>query len=658
MSPGQGVIASLLTCLVGAGLCGLVAPRRRLAGWVAFAATALSSGLALYAAGKALALGSVEPEMFLKVESMGFALTLHIDGLSAFFILLIASIALPAVFYSIDYMESYPEYGVGRYYPLLLIFIAALYGLVSTTDMMWFFFIFWQMMTVPGFLLIRFERQRAENRRAALKFLVMMEIACAATMAGAELLAGAPVSGAAAGGGAALKYDFATVSSRLPALLEQRSLLTAAAFALFLAGFGIKLGMWPFGRVWLPDAHPAAPSPMSAMLSGVMLKTGVYGVMRYFLWLVPLERRAIYPAWEWGAVMTILGTITLLTGTAQALKQEQTKRLLAFHSIGQLGYILFGVGMAMLLLGMDDPRLEPLAVAAFAGALLHTLHHATFKSLLFLNAGSVLWSTGTQDLNRLGGLARWMPWTAITALIASMSISGVPGLNGFISKWALYVAGVEGWPAASWLPVCAAIAILTSALTLASFVKFFGAGFLGRSSAYVERKARERGRLEVPWRMQVSQWLLAVVCVVAGLLPAVTFGLVQLALKAGHRGLGAVFGTMSPATPAFLAGVRTVGQGVVIAVLVVLGIAAGMALAWLLSCLGGAPRRRVEPWLCGYATHEDSMRVTAHGLYGHLKSGLSARGLARMMWSKAPTREWDKNAGPRHTASGGKESGS
>lgn len=630
MSPGQGVILLLLMCLVGAVVCAWMAPRRRLAGWVAFGATALSSGLALYAAGRALAMGAVEPEMFLQVRPLGFALTLHIDGLSAFFILLIASIALPALFYSVDYTEAYPDYSLRGYYPALLVFVAALYGLVSTTDMMWFFFIFWQMMTLPGFLLIRFEHRRQENRKAALKFLVMMEIACLVTMVGAEILAEAAVSGLPAGGSGELKYDFATVSSRLPALLEQRPVLTAVAFALFLVGFGIKLGMWPFGRVWLPDAHPAAPSPVSALLSGVMLKTGVYGIMRYFLWLVPLERRADYPAWAWGAVMTVLGVITLLTGTAQALSQERTKRLLAFHSIGQLGYILFGIGMAMMLLGMEEARLEPLAVTAFAGALLHTLHHATFKSLLFLNAGSVLWATGSQDLNRLGGLMRWMPWTGLTALVASLSIAGVPGLNGFISKWALYVAGIEGWPAASWLPVGTAVAILASALTLASFLKFYGAGFLGRSSDLVRQKGNERGRLEVRWRMLLAQGVLAVICVVAGLLPAVTFGLVQLALKAGHAGLGAVFGTMSPATPAFLAGVRTVGQGVVIAVLVVLGIGGGMLLAWGISRLGGARSRRVAPWLCGYAVHDEAMRVTAHGLYGHLKDGLSLRGWTRL----------------------------
>ena len=155
---------------------------------------------------------------------------------------------------------------------------------------MWFFFIFWQMMTLPGYALIRFEHKNPANIRAANKYLIMMQIACAATMIGAELLA---VTGAAASGSASLKYDFDTVSANLPAMLSTRPGATALAFALFLVGFGIKMGMWPFGQFWLPDAHPATPSPVSAMLSGVMIKTGVYGLMRYFLWLVPPPGRPI-----------------------------------------------------------------------------------------------------------------------------------------------------------------------------------------------------------------------------------------------------------------------------------------------------------------------------------------------------------------------------
>ena len=175
----------------------------------------------------------------------------------------------------------------------------------------------------------------------------MMQIACAATMIGAELLA---VGGKAASGRASLKYDFDTVSANLPLLLSTRPGLTALAFGLFLVGFGIKMGMWPFGQFWLPDAHPAAPSPVSAMLSGVMIKTGVYGLMRYFLWLVPAGAQADYPLARWGMLVAVLGTITLFTGTMQALKQEQSKRLFAFHSIGQIGYILLGMGTCMALL--------------------------------------------------------------------------------------------------------------------------------------------------------------------------------------------------------------------------------------------------------------------------------------------------------------------
>ena len=289
------------------------------------------------------------------IPQIGLVLRVYVDGLTAVFLLLAALISVPAALYSIVYMRNYEGYSVARYYPYFLLFLAAMYGLVSTTDMMWFFFIFWQMMTLPGYALIRFEHKNPANIRAANKFLIMMQIACAATMIGAELLA---VTGAAASGSASLKYDFDTVSANLPLMLSTRPVATALAFALFLIGFGIKMGMWPFGQFWLPDAHPAAPSPVSAMLSGVMIKTGVYGLMRYFLWLVPPAGQADYPLAKWGLLVALLGTITLFTGTMQALKQEQSKRLLAFHSIGQIGYILLGTGVCMSLLPAMGPNAD------------------------------------------------------------------------------------------------------------------------------------------------------------------------------------------------------------------------------------------------------------------------------------------------------------
>jgi hydrogenase-4 component B len=432
--PEHAVVAAILVCLGGAVLALLCSGRRILAGWVTFGIVLVSAGLVGYAVGHVLTLGPGHPATFFEMPRVGFALRIYVDGLTAMFLLLAALIAVPASFYSILYMRHYPDYGVARYYPYFLVFLAAMYGLVSTTDMMWFFFIFWQMMNLPGYALIRFESRNPANVRAANKYLLMMQIACAITMLGAEMLA---VGGTAAAGAQNLKYDFDSISANLPALLHEKPGLATLAFACFLAGFGIKMGMWPFGQVWLPDAHPAAPSPVSAMLSGVMIKTGVYGLLRYFLWLVPAGPASEFPVGRWGVVVAVLGTITLFTGTMQALKQEQSKRLLAFHSIGQIGYILLGAGACMTLLPVHTPVALGLATIGFFGALFHTLNHGLFKSLLFLNAGTMLFATGTQDLNKMGGLMRLMPVTAVTALIASFSISGVPLFNGFASKWSI-----------------------------------------------------------------------------------------------------------------------------------------------------------------------------------------------------------------------------
>ncbi len=299
ITPEQAVATAILICIAGAVVTFLVSGNRTLAGWLAFLAVSVSAGIIFSAVAKVVTGGaSARTATFLAMPMLGFALRIHVDGLTSIFLMLTALISVPASFYSINYMKHYESYSVARYYPYLLLFLAAMYGLVSTTDMMWFFFIFWQMMTLPGYALIRFEKDKPENIRAANKFLIMMQIACAATMIGAELLA---VNGAVLSGSLNLKYDFDTVSSNLPLMLAARPVATAIAFALFLMGFGIKMGMWPFGQIWLPDAHPAAPSPVSAMLSGVMIKTGVYGLMRYFLGLCRRTDRLItlWPTGGW-----------------------------------------------------------------------------------------------------------------------------------------------------------------------------------------------------------------------------------------------------------------------------------------------------------------------------------------------------------------------
>lgn len=610
-------MASVLICVVGAVLTALVARHRTLAGWLAFLVTATTAGLILAAVGRVLVGGAGHPAIFWAMPRFGFALRVYVDGLSAVFLALAAVIALPAALYSIAYLRHYPEYSVGRYYPWFLLFLAAMYGLVSTTDMMWFFFIFWQMMTLPGYALIRFEHRKPENLRAANKYLVMMQVACAATMIGAELLA---VTGAAATGAENLKYDFDSISANLPAMLQVKGGMTALAFGLFLVGFGIKMGMWPFGQVWLPDAHPAAPSPVSAMLSGVMIKTGVYGLMRYFLWLEPAAVQDRFPLAHWGGLIAALGTITLFTGTMQALKQEQSKRLLAFHSIGQIGYILLGTGACMALLPAGGPKTAGLAALALFGALFHVLNHGLFKALLFLNAGSMLHATGTQDLNRMGGLMKFMPLTAVTALVASLSIAGVPLFNGFASKWSIYVATIQGSAAARYLAVCAVIAILTSALTLASFIKFFGVAFLSRSSALVRDRAARGSRLEVGALMQGPQVFLAALCVLLGVIPALAAHLLQAALEASRQGFGAPLADAAPLQAGLGAGLQDLlGAGLLAPVALGLVLALMFVLALALSKLGHARRRVDAPWLCGYVREAEPYRYAAHSFYGEIK---------------------------------------
>ena len=613
MSPEQAVVVSILICLAGAVLTLLVSRSKTAAGWLAFLITATTSALILSAVAKVLMDGpSPHPAAVWSMPKFGFVLRLYVDGLTAWFLMLAAVMAVPAALYSIRYMRHYQDYGVARYYPHFLLFLAGMYGLLSITDMMWVFFFFWQVMTLSSYALIRFEHKKPENRWAATKYLVFMEIACAAAMAGTKLLS-------SSAGDVTSKYDFDTISAGLPWLLSAKPATVAVALALFLVGFGIKMGMWPFGQLWSPDAYPAAPSAVSAVLAAVTSKTGVYGLMRCFLWLVPISAQADYPLAKWGMIIAVLGTITLFTGTMQALRQERSKRLLAFHSIGQIGYILLGTGACMALLPSSNPAVAALATIAFFGALFHVLNHGLFKGLLFLNAGSMLHATGTQDLNKLGGLMRFMPLTAITALVASFSISGVPLFNGFVSKWSIYVAAIQGTGSARYLAVCALVAILTSALTLASFMKFFGVSFLSRTSTLVRTKA-EAGHLEVPWSMQLPQLLLAFFCVLLGIVPAIAFSLMQRVLETSRGGLGTTLANAAPMRTGPLTGATPLNSA---ALLVPVALAAVLGLMFLLaygvSKLGHAQRRSAVPWLCGYVREADCHRYGAHNFYGEIK---------------------------------------
>lgn len=626
MSPEQAVFAAILTCAVGAVITLLVARWQRLAAALAFTAAAASAAL-LVTAGVGVLGGSrlrLAPGWLAAGADWQ---RLWVDGLSAVFLLVAAAVALPAALYSLRYLRHYPG-TAARYYPWFLVFLAAIYGLLSTTDTMWWFLIFWQLMVFSGYELIRLDR--TASARGAIRFAIMLELACAAIVAGTGLLAH--------GAGAAMPptYQWHDLSANLPARLSAAPGESTLAFVLLLLGFGIVMGAWPFGQMWLPHASPGAPTPVSALLSGVVIKLGVYGLMRYFLFLMPAGALVSFPLATWGMVIAVLGTITLFVGTMQALQQEHCKALLAFHSIGQMGYILLALGTCMAMADTPGAAASALANFALLAGLFHLVNHSLFGSLLYFNSGSVLHATGTQDLNLLGGLMKYMPFTALTALVGSLSISGVPLFNGFASKWAILVAAIQATGSARYLAVCAVVAILTSGLTLASFIKFFGTAFLSRTSMLVAEKMglrsplpgaglRSRTRLagnnlEVGWSMQLPQLLLAFMCVLLGLVPGLAIRFLQQAIAATQQGAGAVLAKTAPVSAGGLSGLAGPQGAALFVPGALLGVLAlTFLIAYCISRLGAARRRAAAPWLCGYAPEAECQRYIAHNFYGEIK---------------------------------------
>ena len=612
----NATLASMALLLSGSFLSLALSVNRRLCGWFTFLIVLSAGGLSLWASMTTLFGQPASPVVFGACSLWGSTLAFSLDGLSAIFTGLISVISIMASFYSISYMDHYPDYNVARYYPWFLQFIAGMLAIVTVTDTVVFFFVFWQLMTIPSYALIRYEYRKPENVRASLKYLVIMEIAGLLVVAGSALLG---MSGPAPDASHGMPmFDFESLGQQIAAAHMAPHIVTIA-LALMLLGFGVKAGVWPFGVAWLPDAHPAAPSPVSALLSGVMIKTGIYGLIRTLFWLIPGSSAIGFSPTLWGGIIAIFGTITLVMGTYDALKQEQTKRLLAFHSIGQVGYIVLGVGASLMLLSAG-PDAGTLATIALIGALFHTINHAIFKSLLFFNAGTMLKATNTQDLNKLGGLFMVMPLTAITCLVASFSIAGVPLFNGFASKWTIYVATITGGSHAPLLVVCGLLGILTSALTLGSFMKFFGVSFLSRQSALVAQQTASGKRLEAGFTMQLPQVLLALACIALGIFPSLGYTVIGAALAAAPRGLAQALSRLSPETAGSALGI-SIGGGSAIFMPIVIGatLAVLMTGAYVFSRLGSAPKRKSDIWLCGYDAEADIHRYGAHNLYGEVK---------------------------------------
>ena len=446
------------------------------------------------------------------MPQLGAHLTLRVDPLSAIFLSIVAVIALLSTLYSVRYMEHYAHDKVAKFFPLLLLCIASMTGVLVCTDF-FFFLIFWESMTLTSYFLVTFESENPASQRAGLKYFIITHGATLCMVAAALLLW--RTSGS---------FSFDAIRQTLSALLATRPLLANTIIFLFFLGFATKAGILPMGD-WLPDAHPVAPSGMSATLSGALVKLGIYGLVRLFCSFLTVS-----PSLRiWGIFLALAGTVSLFVGTLTALRQTDTKRLMAFHTIGQIGYICLGLGVGVYCLQMYPA----LAAIALAGAILHAVNHACFKSCLFLGAGSVLYRTGQRDMDKLGGLAAFMPYTTGTTTIASLSIAGVPPFNGFTSKW-LIIAGclLAGMRFPLFL-VLGLVALFISLATLASFLKVLGSVFLGKADENL-------GIKEVPVSMVVPQVVLAALCVFLGIFPQLILRFVGHAIDGayGHGGSG------------------------------------------------------------------------------------------------------------------------
>jgi len=585
VNPVHNVEISILILVAGSLVSLLFASRRKLCGWISCAfvcASSVCTGLAIVGA---WSVASGE-QTLLRLPQLGASLSLRIDPLSAIFLGIVALIALLSTLYSVRYMEHYGRDDVAKFFPLLLLCVASMTGVLVCTDFL-FFLIFWESMTLTSYFLVTFESENPASQRAGLKYFIITHGATLCMVAAALMLW--RTSGS---------FSFAAIRQTLSGLLTTRPFLAHAVILLFFLGFATKAGVLPMGD-WLPDAHPVAPSGMSATLSGALVKLGIYGLIRLFCsFLVVSPSLRI-----WGIIVALAGTGSLFVGTLTALRQTDTKRLMAFHTIGQIGYICLGLGVGAYCLEVSPA----LASIALGGAILHAINHACFKSCLFLGAGSVLYRTGERDMDKLGGLAGFMPYTTGTTAIASLSIAGVPPLNGFASKW-LIVAGclLAGVRFPVFL-VLGLIALFISLATLASFLKVLGSVFFGRAD-------EKRAVREVPLSMLVPQVVLAGLCVLLGVFP-------QLALRiVGHAIEGVTaLPVASFETTRLWDGLLLVVNGSLVscwAPLVALGALAVLgAFSWGIQRAGASKTRSVTVWYCGEEHDADTVRYPASSFY-------------------------------------------
>ncbi len=513
---------------------------------------------------------------------------LRLDPLAGFFLTVIGLLSFFVSVYSIGYVRGFiGKRSVTSLVIFYCLFIAGMFMVVLADDAL-IFLISWEIMAAASYFLVLFEHERIENRRAAFLYIVVAHVGAIAI-----LLSFGVMAGLATGFKDFSGYTFdAMRATQFPVDWA------TAAFLLAFFGFAAKAGVIPL-HVWLPEAHPVAPSNVSALMSGVMLKTAIYGMIR-----VTFDLLKVFP-WWWGALVLVLGLISAVMGVLYALMQHDLKRLLAYHSVENIGIILIGLGLAMIFTSFKLPLLAALALIA---GLYHTMNHAVFKGLLFMGAGAVLHATHERNMEEMGGLIHRMPWTAALFLVGCVSISALPPFNGFVSEWLTYQAFLLSPALPSPLlklliPLGAALLALTGALAAACFVKAFGVTFLGHWRGHHNPEVHEAN-----WPMRLGMIMAALTCLGLGVLPTMFIGWMDVLAE---QLVGAKIGTSAGAygwmwlTP--VAPERASYSGMI----VFLGILAVVVSAYLFLHVRPGKIHRVPIWDCGFEKINQRMQYNA-----------------------------------------------
>ncbi len=428
----------------------------------------------------------------------GLAWHLRLDPLSGFFFIIIGLLTTAVSFYAPAYLRN--ESANASLGLFTALFIAGMM-LVLLADDVLMFMIAWELMSLSSYFLVVHAHTQPANRRAGFLYLLMAHI-----------------------GALTILLSFAVLVVFAQGLtfaeIRQAQIPMASAnlaFGLGLFGFGMKAGLAPI-HAWLPEAHPVAPSHISALMSGVMLKIAIYGLMRLTLDLLGT------PHWSWGVILLLIGATSALLGILYALLQNDLKRLLAYSSIENIGIICMGFGLGLLFLAKGQLFLGALGITA---SLYHALNHAVFKGLLFLSAGAILHSTHERHLENLGGLIRYLPYTSVFVLIGCLAISALPPFNGFVSEWLIFQTALqapilESGVLRALVPFSAALLALTSALSATCFVKLYGVTFLGQPRITYHTVH------EVSLGMRMAQGFLATLCLLLGILPTTLINVIEI----------------------------------------------------------------------------------------------------------------------------------